>query len=330
MSWANRNIPRKRDLSQIPEELRPTIIPRVQRPEVIISEMFHKMDDYKQDIKDKNDKNDAKNKEYINPRQHVTKKIDTSLKVHAYELYKDASYVFVILRNIRTVRDNDLWITAYNSIRKYYTNKIIIIDDNSRINTVDGKLLNTEIIKSEFNGAGEILPYYYFFNYKWADRMIFIHDSMFINREFTDSELEGNVKFHWHFNENKKDRKITQYISMLKNNKELQEYYNNPDSKWNGCFGAASIINLDNVIYLEEKYNIFSTLNLSIKTRTDREIFERVFGVVIYYEGMMSDSNFGEIIKYPGAFESNSIENAAYILQQKNYNTAIIKIWRGR
>ena len=37
-SWANRNLPRRRDLSQIPEPLRPTIVPRAMQPLVIESE----------------------------------------------------------------------------------------------------------------------------------------------------------------------------------------------------------------------------------------------------------------------------------------------------
>ena len=39
-SWANLGVPRKRNLQQIPEGLRPTIITRAQRPEVIQSESF--------------------------------------------------------------------------------------------------------------------------------------------------------------------------------------------------------------------------------------------------------------------------------------------------
>ena len=39
-SWANRLIPRKRDLSQIPDAFRPTIVPRVERREVVLSESF--------------------------------------------------------------------------------------------------------------------------------------------------------------------------------------------------------------------------------------------------------------------------------------------------
>lgn len=75
----------------------------------------------------------------------------------------------------------------------------MIIDDNSTINTVNGKLVNTEVIDSEYNGAGEILPYYYFLQHKWADRMIFLHDSMFMNRHFTPNELDSPIRFHWEF-----------------------------------------------------------------------------------------------------------------------------------
>ena len=71
-----------------------------------------------------------------------------------------------------------------------------------------------------------------------------------------------------------------------------------------------------------------------MKTRKDRETFERVLGIVLYYEGIFDDkcSNFGDIIKYPGAFDSqnNNMETASYILGQQRYDTAIIKVWRGR
>ena len=341
MSWANIRIPRKRDISQIPESLRPTLIPRVARPEVIISESFQNKPmevdygiDYGND--DKNtiiNKNTIIKKETPNPRQYIMKKIDTQQS--SYELeYKGKSYVFVILRNIRTVRDNDLWISSYNSIRKFYKNRIVIIDDNSTLNTVDGKLINTEIIKSEFNGAGEILPYYYFLKYKWADTMIFLHDSMFINRRFKDKELEGSITFHWHFKPNNFDdyRKITNYVSLCKNNKHLSAFAADPDAKWNGCFGGGSIADLKTVEYLEEEYGIFTSLTLTMKTRKDRETFERMLGIVLYYEEILEEScsNFGDITAYPGAFEAQNMETVSHNLGQRGYDTAIVKVWRGR
>jgi hypothetical protein len=337
-SWANRGIPRKRDLSQIPAELRPQIVPRAARPEVLLSESFQEVSQNEIIVNTRNNEPKKASEPIVNPRQYVTKKIDTSLNTGAFELkFKDKSYVFVILRHLRNTRDNDLWISSYNSIRKYYTNRIVIIDDNSSINTVNGKLLNAEVIKSELNGAGEILPYYYFLKYKWADRMIFLHDSMFINRPFRNNELEGEIKFHWFFTSNGFDdyRKITNYISLLKNNKDLSAFAADPDTKWQGCFGGGAIVDLSTIQYLEEEYSIFTNLSLTIKTRKDRETFERMLGIVLYYEGIVDDnncSNFGNIIGYPGAFESenNNMETATHILRQKGYDTAIIKVWRGR
>jgi len=337
-SWANRHIITKRNISQIPQEFRPQIIPRVARPEVVISESFQESLKNEIVLNTTITNNIINNtKTTINPRQYVTKKIDTMLNPSAFELaHNNKSYVFVILRHLRNIRDNDLWISSYNSIRKFYTNKIVIIDDNSSINTVDGKLVNTEVIRSEFNGAGEILPYYYFLKYKWADKMIFLHDSMFINRLFTDNELEGNIKFHWHFEKGYITDlgKINTYLSQLNNSRELQEFATN--STWYGCFGATSICDLDVVLQLENKYKLFSNLVMLIRVRKDRELFERILGIVLYYEQIFDDftkcSNFGDILKYPGAFDSqnNNMETAAHIISQVGYNTAVIKVWRGR
>ena len=337
-SWANRSIPRKRDISQIPEELRPTLLPRFQHPQVVLSESF-------QPVYGINEFNSSSSYDMMDPinsivypvlpaRQYPVKKIEYAA-VTAKELrHNDKSYVFVILRHIRNTRDNDLWITSYNSIRKFYTNKIVIIDDNSSINTVNGKLVNADVIDSEYNGAGEILPYYYFLQHKWADRMIFLHDSMFMNRHFTPNELDSPIRFHWEFSnkEAKDTRKIITYLSLLKNNTELLEYESN--ETWKGCFGATSIIDLEIVESIEEKYSLFSALVLSIRSRKDRESFERVFGIVMFFENLVEQncSNFGLITKYPGAFQSEitTLERAQSVLHQAHYDTAIIKVWRGR
>ena len=341
-SWANRLVPRKRDLSQIPEPFRPQIIPRVQRSEIVQSEAYqlqdtsYKSDEYsfKNEIVENNRSKPDMN---INPREYITKKVVALPNLSAVELSnKGKSYVFVILRHIRNVRDNDLWISSYNSIRKFYTNKIVIIDDNSNINTVNGKLINAEVIYSEFNGAGEILPYYYFLQNKWADTMIFLHDTMFLNRPFKTTELESPIRFHWYFNKSASEdyRKISNYISVLKNNTDLLAGLKT-DINWRGCFGVTTIADLDVIQNLEDKYKLFSSLALSIKTRKDRETFERVFGIVLYFETLVDNttvSNFGDILKYPGAFDSenNNYETGARIVQQKGYDTAIIKVWRGR
>jgi len=338
MSWANRNLPRKRDISQIPEPFRPHIVPRVDRPEVVASEAYqtNPINEivYPDDMQSYFSLKPSKAAEpVIDRRQYPIKKIELPRANLKELIYNGKSYVFVILRNIRQTRDNDLWISSYNSIRQFYTNKIVIIDDNSTINTVDGKLVNTETIRSEYNGAGEILPYLYFMKHKWADRMIFIHDSMFINRPFRDAELDGSVTFHWHFDA-KEDNKLGTYLSLLKNSTNLVEYATQI-TKWKACFGGASIIDLETIVYLEEAYAFFTKLVMVIRNRKDREMFERLFGIVLFHEGILNMehfSNFGNILKYPKAFESDhtSIDTAKHILSQANYDTAIIKVWRGR
>lgn len=348
-SWANIRVPRKRDLTQIPAELRPSIVPRAERTEVRLSESFqysttdimnYPIQNSIEDPSWRRDLKSASKQDVPVPRkgEYVSKKIEIGPSPGAFELRVNGkSYVFVILRHIKTPRDNDLWISSYNSIRKFYTNKIIIIDDNSVINTVNGKLFNAEVISSEFPGAGEILPYYYFLQHQWADNMIFIHDSMFLHRPFTDAELQHDVVFHWYFTTNGFDdtRKITNYLSLLQNHQDVVDFYKQPTSVWKGCSGGATIISYDIVALLETKYNIFTVLTIAIKIRKDREAFERVMGIVLYAEGLVDDkscSNFGDILKYPGAFESenNNSETASHIVQQRGYNTAIVKVWRGR
>ena len=332
-SWANRNLPRKRDLSQIPSEFRPTPVARSEQPQVILSETFQ--------FKPVN--------EIIYPNEPAPLFSDSRLTFRTGEsirrieprsfsatllTHNGLSYVFVILRNLRHTKDNDLWISSYNSIRRFYTNPIKIIDDNSSINTVNGKLVDTEVIQSEWNGAGEILPYYYFLKNSWADRMIFIHDSMFLSRAFHETELSDPVRFHWYFINKKDDRKYSTYLSILSHFEPLIDY-SKQLSAWKGCFGGTSIIDLDVVKKVEEKYGLFSRLAMAIRTRPDREMFERIFGMIVFYEGYVTEhqcSNFGDILRYPGAFDSQfqTIETAGDVLTRANYDTAIIKVWRGR
>ena len=70
---------------------------------------------------------------------------------------------FVILRYVIDENTNKAWQECYKNIRKFYNNKIVIIDDHSDkkyLSKID--LTNCYIIQSEFKGRGELLPYYYF------------------------------------------------------------------------------------------------------------------------------------------------------------------------
>lgn len=326
-SWANRGIPRKRDLSQVPEEFRPTIVPRVEHPQVVLSETFQKETFNENEIIYPVDDWKASSFTGYSAKASVP---SFPKPVNAKELiHNEKTYVFVLLRNIQKASDNELWLSAYHSIRQFYTNQIIIIDDNSSINTVNGKLVNTEIIQSEFNGAGELLPYYYFHKKQWADTMIFIHDSMVLYRPFTESELDHEVVFHWHFsNEKSNEQIIKKALSMLSSIgiSTLDDYVQNGD--WIGCFGGASIIDASVNNMLQEKYNL-SKLTMYVRARKQRELVERILGILLSYE-KKATSNFGDITAYPRPFESSTLKMSTYNIQQANYNTAILKLWRGR
>lgn len=360
----NRSIPRRRDLSQIPEELRPPPpIPRAERTEVVHSELYqpteyspsspfgldgspffsmkYPMDNhnpifYPASSSSSTSRNSSELSSLLSSlSSQYSGIIPTS--AHAKELsVNEKSYVFVILRHIRVSTDNDLWITSYNSIRQYYKNKIIIIDDNSAMNTVNGKLDNTDIIYSDFSGAGEILPYYYFLMHRWADRMIFLHDTMSLYRPFRLDEIDTDARFHWFFT-NKDDQTVSrleQFLPSLSNHKELLSYPKQPE-KWKACFGVAMVIDLQIVEQLEEKYKIFSTMVMMIRNRKDREMAERILGIVLFHEKLIDHSNcsnFGNILEYPWAFDSSVVDTkrGKYLLEQASYQGAIIKLWRGR
>ena len=101
------------------------------------------------------------------------------------EILKLDDFSFIILRYVINKETNKMWIKCYNSIRKFYNNKIIIIDDNSNKNFITNiKLDNCFIINSDIKkGRGELLPYYYYTKYKFSKRIIVLHDSMKIHNK---------------------------------------------------------------------------------------------------------------------------------------------------
>ena len=244
----------------------------------------------------------------------------------------DESLVFVILTHIKNSNHEALYKKCHESIRQFYPDTpIVIIDDNSTSPlTVEG-LTNTIVVRSEYPGAGELLPYYYFLNCKWADKMIFLHDSMFLKRPFTEKELGLPLKFHWHFVANRRDDqfRIESFLSLLPHSAELLEF--NKTNNWYGCFGAASIIRLDALEQIENKYQFTQIYKDVIHTRPERMALERIFGLLAFKENLvqMKDcSNYGTIHKYPHNFRTVKEEVMSQIVE--TYPGAIIKSWYGR
>jgi hypothetical protein len=236
---------------------------------------------------------------------------------------------FIILRCIRNKEHNNLFKECYQCIRQFYDNKIIIIDDNSDKSLVDQyDMVNTDIIESEYPGCGEILPCYYFYKLKPFQKAVIIHDSMFIKKKIDFTQFD-DIRFLWHFDNHIWDEINIEikYINQLNYIEGLGEKY--IYGKWNGCFGGACVISYDFVKLLNDKYNLFKLLDI-IKTRHDRMGFERIFGLISFFENKLQ-------LNYSCSINS-LIHNHpyAFILTYDMYkninlpNLNMIKVWNGR
>lgn len=192
---------------------------------------------------------------------------------------------FIVTRCVKEKKYDSYWQISVNFIRKYYKeNLIIIIDDNSKQELLsDVKINNTIVIQSEFPGAGELLPYYYFHKNKWFDKAVIIHDSVFIKQNIDFNSLDDLTLF-WNFPSTTSDyiNDNEKMISYLDNSDKVLELYRDKN-KWFGCFGVMSIISHDFLDKIQNKYNIFKLLEY-VKCRQDRYTLERIFGVLFILE----------------------------------------------
>lgn len=241
----------------------------------------------------------------------------------------DGSFGFIILRCVKKKEHNLLFKECYECIRKLYNNKILIIDDQSdKIILEEYEFENTIVIDSEHPQCGEILPYYYFYKLKPFDKAIILHDSMFIKDKININQIT-DIKFFWHFIDHKWDEIEIEikFIGELNYVNGLIERYVN--RTWFGCFGASCVISYDFVKLLNDKYNLFKLLPL-IKQRKDRMAFERIIGLIPFFENKVSSNNCsfnGIIHNFPLAF------NFTYDLYKKTSNGLnienhkLIKVW---
>jgi hypothetical protein len=239
-----------------------------------------------------------------------------------------SSLGFIILRHVIDEKTSKYWKLSYESVRKFHPdNQIIIIDDNSNYDFIDINyetgLVKTKIIKSEFPGRAEVLPYYYFIKNKLFDTAVIIHDSVFINALFDFSVK--NYKILWSFKDcwDNKPHQI-KIIKGLDNYTDLLDYHNNHRLKWKGCFGAMSIINHNFLLFLHKKYN-FTNLLRDITCRKDRMCFERIIACMFHlHDPYVNNILLCEIHSY-----------CKWGLTLKEYKKfkkilPIIKVWTGR
>jgi len=227
---------------------------------------------------------------------------------------------FIMLRHVNSEVTNKYWIHCYDCIRTFYPeNIIVIIDDNSKQEYITEKeLYKTAIVKSEYPGRGELLPYYYYAQYKWFDYAVILHDSVFINYpiHFNVKKYKLLWEFEHHWDQIEDE---TNMVNQF-NDPDLMAFYENK-SLWKGCFGCMSVITHDYLAEVNQSYPLSKLLPL-VTTRFNRCSFERVIACLLQKnEG--KETLLGNIHEYcPWGIH----------FDQKNLfsHLPLIKVWTGR
>lgn len=253
-------------------------------------------------------------------------------------------YGFIITRHVNNEKTNKYWNNCVKLIRTFYPQRrIIIIDDNSNYEYVkaEHEYKNLSIIQSEFPGRGELLPYYYLLKHKWFSNAIIIHDSVFIHKRINfERIINTGIKVLplWHFYADKENIFNSKIISRyLKNNFLVENKLSISDTvmglpidKWYGCYGVQSVINLQFLEGIENKYKITNLLK-AVKCRSDRCCLERIFGIMFCNECpflIKQKSLLGDIMRYQtwGYTYDDYIGN----LKQNKLPKLVVKVWTGR
>lgn len=191
---------------------------------------------------------------------------------------------FILTTHIHDPITSQYWWECCRCIRSHYTDPIYVIDDNSDPEyPIDVQNFpDCHLIHSEYPGKAEILPYYYFYTLRWADRAFVLHDTTFLQNRI-EVDMVTDVRFLWHFT-HKNERRAQIYsmiVQGLDNNSALLRRFTR--DQWDGCFGAQSVISLSFLDRLVTKYNLFRLFPL-ITDRSSRKALERVFAILCYEE----------------------------------------------
>lgn len=247
------------------------------------------------------------------------------------------NYGIIMLRHVNNKLTNNYWQTSYKCIRKFYPNiKIVIIDDNSNYKFITKMpLVDCLVIQSEFPKRGELLPYLYFLKFKFFQKAIIIHDSVFINKNINFNV--NRYRFIWDFDHTWNNRDDEIRLLKIYNDPKLIEFYNNKHL-WKGCFGGMTIIDYDYLVLVDNFYPLYKLLDLVI-TRENRCSFERVIGCLLckFCRREPLLGNINKYCKWGGDSRGVGLDKWLWLSDspklsqfKKNRHLPIIKIWTGR
>ena len=206
------------------------------------------------------------------------------------------TFGFIMIRYVNSISTNEMWKVCYNSIRKFYNNLIVIIDDNSLPEYLTNiETFNCIVVKSEFPKSGELLPYYYYIKTKYFDRAVVIHDSMKINKYYDFNNISNYKNYTRLFSFNNAAYKIDidffkEASTYLNHGSILYQYHLNNINHLIGCFGICYVIDYKYIIDIENKYKISNLVNF-INTRPKRQTLERFLSCLFEMERSINKYN---------------------------------------
>ena len=240
------------------------------------------------------------------------------------------NFGFIILRHVTTPDHNKLWIECYRCIRNFYKDEtIVIIDDNSNYKYItQQKLHNTIVVDSEYKLSGELLPFVYYAKNKWFSKAIILHDSVFLQQPFDNVKHVKHYKYLWEFPARHAIQLLDQEVILqsLKNNYKLL-LNNRNSSSWKGCFGGMMIIDHKFLVKVDQKYKLYKMIDF-VKTRYNRQSFERVIGIILHTEKPKKDTSlFGSIVDY---CKWGITLDQYFLFYKDNNHFPVVKVWSSR
>jgi hypothetical protein len=247
----------------------------------------------------------------------------------------------VITRHVNSDASDRVWKKCLAQVVKFYpTEPVVIIDDCSNyefINTENVDMTNVRVIQSKIKRAGEMLPYYYFYKLHWFKRMLFIHDSVFIENRIFDRHII-KAKTLWHFINQQntifgENETVIELLPHLNHKQELEQLFRSVDS-WRGTYGVMCIIDYDYLTHIMEKYNLENMIP-HMDSRVKRMACERIFGLLLSHdrpEFIQNPSVFGEYIHSFNNRLSFQYNYEAYMedVSSGNMRAPINKLFFGR
>jgi len=255
---------------------------------------------------------------------------------------------FIILRHIKDDRINRMWKECHRCIRKHYsTQPIVIIDDHSApeyATLLPDDDPNTTLYQSPHPaGRGELIPYLYLKQNTPAQRVIILHDSVFLQKPLDVASIPPTQRFCplWYFDASHSAvgpqhiAQCAKVLSIIGINPMITDNMFSiqaPLPVIQGCFGAMAVVDPYLVQERFTKHVCHGLVNFCTN-RKKRETFERIISVILRTESknITRYSLFGHICEMTHAFylTFDQYQNYPKEMTGASYFAAI-KVWTGR